>query len=86
MAFYYILFTGIGVFLFLLGISVGHSIFVLKLRKEENRKRELELAILNKRSQVIKDSKRISDNLEELLYKANVQHEIDNIIRRNETN
>lgn len=70
------------VFIFLLGITIGHSIFVLQLRKEENRKRELELAILNKRTQVLKESKQISENLEELLYKANVQQEIENILRK----
>ncbi len=68
----------------LLGITVGHSILILKIRKEENRKRELELAILNKRASVLKKSKKISHDLEELIYKANVQMEIDNIIRRNE--
>ena len=78
----YILFATICVFLFLLGITVGHAIFVLQLRKQENRKRELELALLDKRSQVLKESKKVSQNLEELLYRANVQQEIDNIIRK----
>ena len=78
----YILIAVIGAFLFLLGITVGHAIFVLQLRKEENKKRELELTLLNKRSQVLKESKKISSNLEELLYKANVQQEIENIIKK----
>lgn len=78
----YLILTIICIFIFLLGITVGHAIFVLQLRKEENRKRELELALLNKRSQVLKESKQISENLEELLYKVNVQQEIDKIIRK----
>ena len=66
----------------LLGITVGHSVLILKIRKEENKKRELELAILNKRSHLLKKGKKISHDLEELIYKANVQMEIDNITRK----
>lgn len=61
---------------------MGHSMFILKLRKEENKRRELELAVLTKKTQVLKESKEMSDNLEELLFKANVQREIENIIRK----
>ena len=50
------------------------------MRKEENKKRELELALLTKRSQVMKESKHFSERLEELIYKVNVKKEIDNII------
>ncbi len=82
MVYNYILLAVSGAFIFLLGITVGHAIFVLQLRKEENRKRELELALLNKRSQVLKDSRKISANFEELLYRANVQQEIENIIKK----
>lgn len=78
--------VAIFIFTFLLGISIGHSIFILKLRKEENKKRELELEILTRRSQILKESKEISDNIEEYLYNANVRQEIDNIIGRNESN
>ncbi len=69
----------------LLGATIGHSILILRIRKEENRKRELELAIYEKRSQVIKEGKKISGELEELLYKANVQLEIDKIKKKNDT-
>jgi hypothetical protein len=55
---------------------------ILKIRKEENKKRELELAILNKRSYLLKKGKKMSHDLEELLYKANVQMEIDNITKK----
>lgn len=82
---YYILIGIVGVFLFLVGITVGHAIFVLQLRKEENRKRELELALLNNRTELLKESKQVSQDLEELLYKANVQQEINNIIGRKDT-
>lgn len=78
---FYLLVTIICGFIFLLGIAVGHSILVLKIRKEENKKRELELALIEKRERVLKESKKISSNLEELLYKVHVQQEIDNIIR-----
>ncbi len=78
----YILLAVTGAFIFLLGITVGHAVFVLQLRREENKKRELELALLNRRSQVLKESKKMSANLEELLYKANVQQEIENILKK----
>ena len=80
MPFYSLVWTVACIFIFLLGISIGHSLFTLKMRKEENKKRELELALLTKRSQVMKESKHFSERLEELLYKVNVKKEIDNII------
>jgi hypothetical protein len=70
--------------IFSLGVALGKSLFVIKLRREENRRRELELAVLEKRSQILKESKDISNNLEELLFKANVQQEINNILRNKE--
>jgi hypothetical protein len=72
-------------FIFLLGTSVGRSIMLLKFRKEENKKRELELKVFEKRSEVLKQGKEIAYNLEELLYKARVQQEIDQIIRKKES-
>ena len=80
MLFNILIFSIAGTFTFLLGISVGHSIFIVRQRNEENRKREHELSLLNKRFQIMKESKHLSKKLEDLLYKANVQKEIDNII------
>ena len=74
------------IFIFFLGISIGRSILTLKLRKEENKRLEIELAILDRRSEILKESKEISNNIEEYLYNANVRQEIDNIIGRNESN
>ncbi len=73
----------IQVFILLLGISVGHSVLLLKLRHEENRKKELELALLEKRADILQQGKKIAHDLEEVLYKAKVQQEIDDIIRKN---
>ncbi|MBD3344654.1 MAG: hypothetical protein GF401_06295 [Chitinivibrionales bacterium] len=69
-------------FILLLGISLGRSILLLKIRKEENKKKEIELAILSKRSEVINEGKKVAHNLEELLYNAQVRKEIDDIIRK----
>ena len=80
MTYYFLVWTVACIFIFLLGISIGHSLFVLKMRKEENKKRELELALLNKRSKFMKESKHLSERLEELIYNVNVKKEIDNII------
>jgi predicted alpha/beta-fold hydrolase len=73
----------IQVFILLLGISLGHSILLLKIRHEENRKKELELALLEKREDILQQGKKIAHDLEEVLYKAKVQQEIDDIIRKN---
>ena len=71
--------------IFFLGISIGRSILTLKLRKEQNKRLEIELAILDRRSQILKESKEISNNLEEYFYNENVRQEIDNIIGRNDS-
>ena len=72
------------VFVLLLGLSIGHSVVLLRLRAEENRKRELELSLLEKRSEILTQGKKIAHDLEEVLYKAKVQQEIDDIIRKNQ--
>jgi hypothetical protein len=66
----------------LFGISIGRSMLVYKLRKQENRKRELELALMEKRGEIIRQGKKIAHDLEDILYQAQVQQEIDNIIRK----
>ncbi len=70
------------VFILLLGVSIGRSVVLLKMRREENRKRELELELLERRSEVIERGKLVANNLEELIYKAHVQQEIDKMIRK----
>lgn len=74
----------IQVFILLLGLSIGHSIVLLRIRAEENRKKELELSLLEKRSDILMQGKKIAHDLEEVLYKAKVQQEIDDIIRKNQ--
>ena len=74
----------IQVFILILGISLGHSIVLLRLRKEENRKREFELSLLEKRSTILMQGKKIAHDLEEVLYKAKIQQEIEDIIRKNQ--
>ena len=66
-------------FIFALGFSMGRSWLVLRIRREENRRRELVQAIMEKRSSVIKESKEISDNLEDLLYRVTVQQQITDL-------
>ena len=72
----------IEVLILLMGISVGRSLCIIKIRKEENKRRELELAILEKRAEVLQEGKQIAHDLEEVLYQAKVQQEIDNIIKK----
>ena len=70
------------VFVLLLGVSIGHSVIMLKLRREENKKRELEIVLLERRSDILSQGKQIAQDLEEVLYKAKVQQEIDDILRK----
>jgi hypothetical protein len=72
----------IQIFVFLLGVTIGHSIILLKIRREENRKRELELALLEKRSDFLSQSTQMATDLEEALYNAKVRQEIDDILRK----
>jgi hypothetical protein len=80
----FIIFLLIQVFILVLGASIGHSILLLRLRSEENRKKELELSLLEKRAEILQQGKKIAHDLEEVLYKAKVQQEIDDIIRKNQ--
>ncbi|NLG18459.1 MAG: hypothetical protein GX556_14085 [Fibrobacter sp.] len=78
-----ILFYLVQIFILLLGISIGHSILLFKIRHEENRKRELELALLEKRADVLMQGKKVAHDIEEALYQAKIQQEIDDIIKKN---
>ncbi|MDR0305244.1 MAG: hypothetical protein LBI42_00230 [Chitinispirillales bacterium] len=68
----------------LFGIAIGHSYLLLRLRREENRRRELEIMLMEKRTEVLKQGKMVAKDLEEALYKAKVQQEIDDIIRKDQ--
>lgn len=81
MIFFYL----IQIFILLLGISIGHSILLFKIRREENRKRELELALLEKRADVLMQGKKVAHDIEEALYQAKIQQEIDDIIKKSDT-
>jgi len=78
----YVIFWVVQVFILLFGVSIGHSILIFKIRKEENKRRELELSLLEKRSEVLKEGKQIAHDLEEVLYKAKVQQEINDILKK----
>jgi len=69
-------------FILILGVALGHSAILLKLRSEENRKKELEISLLEKRSEILQQGKKIAQDLEDVLYKAKVQKEIDDIIKK----
>jgi hypothetical protein len=69
----------------LLAVSLGKSILVYKIRQEENRKRQLELSMFDRRAKVLEDGKKNVVNLEDMLYKAQLQKEIDDIIRKSGT-
>lgn len=80
----FLLFWLIQAFILILGVSLGHSAILLKLRHEENRKKELELTLLEKRADILQQGKKIAQDLEDVLYKAKVQQEIDDIIKKDE--
>ena len=78
----YLLFWTVQALILLLGIAFGHSLILLRLRREENRRRELELTLLEKRTDVLRQGRKVAQDLEEALYRAKVQQEIDDIIRK----
>jgi hypothetical protein len=78
----YLIFWIAQIFVLLLGLSIGHSILIVRIRREENRRRELEIALLEKRAEVLKEGKQIAHDLEEVLYKAKVQQEINDILKK----
>jgi hypothetical protein len=70
--------------IFLFGVAVGHSIILLKIHREENRKKELELALLEKQAEVLlSQSTETGSDLEDALYTARVRQEIDDILSKN---
>lgn len=78
----FVLVTIVNLFVLILGISVGRSILLLKMRREDNRRRELELDLMEQRSGIIERGKLVAANLEDLIYRAHVQQEIDKLIRK----
>lgn len=80
-----IIFWIVQIFVLFMGISIGHSYLRFKLRREENRKKEIELKLLEKRTEILQEGRNIARDLEELLYKAKVQQEINDIIRKDES-
>jgi hypothetical protein len=80
-----VLFWMVQIFIVILGMSIGRSLLILKTRREENKRRELELALLEKRASVLQEGKQIAHDLEEVLYQAKVQQEIENIIKKNKS-
>jgi uncharacterized membrane-anchored protein YhcB (DUF1043 family) len=78
----YIVFWMVQALILLFGIAIGHSFLLLRLRREENRRRELELMLLEKRTEILKQGRKVAQDLEDALYKAKVQQEIDDIIRK----
>ena len=83
---YYLLLISAIVFIFLLGVTFGHSLLILKLRKEENKRRELELSILSKKPPAQLKRVSLNESLEEMLFKAEVEKEINNLLRKQEGN
>lgn len=77
-----VVFWSIQIFILFLGIAIGRSVIMLKILREENRKKEFEVALLEKRADLLSQSKQIAHYLEEALYKAKVQKEIDDILRK----
>jgi hypothetical protein len=70
------------IFIFLLGVAVGHSFVLFKIHREERRKKEIELALLEKRSEFLPPDTKDASDLEEEQYNARVRQEIDDILRK----
>jgi uncharacterized membrane-anchored protein YhcB (DUF1043 family) len=82
----FVLFWALQLMVFILGITVGHSVLLLKIRREQNKNKALELALLEKRKEVLNQGRKVATDLEEVLYRAKIQQEIDNITRNDRPN
>jgi hypothetical protein len=79
----FLLFWILQLFVFLVGAAVGHSVLLYRIRQQESKNRMLELKVLEKRQEVLRQGKVMANDLEDALYKARIQQEIDDIIRKN---
>lgn len=68
-------------FFFILGVAIGHSKTIIKIRKEENKKKEIEASVLKERSEILKAKQKISENIDELIFRAKIHNEIENITK-----
>jgi len=78
----YLVFWMIQAMILLFGLAIGHSFLLLRLRREENRRRELDLTLLEERTEILNRGLKVAQNLEDVLYKAKVHQEINDIIRK----
>ncbi|HUI91577.1 MAG TPA: hypothetical protein VLX68_04930 [Chitinivibrionales bacterium] len=78
----YVIFWTAVIFLVLLGLSIVHSVLIIKIRRQEDRRRQLEAELLEKRAHALAQGKQIARELEEVIYKIKVQQEIDDILNR----
>lgn len=68
-------------FFFIMGITIGHSKSIIKIRQEENRNKEIEANLLRERTEILKAKQKISENIDELIFRAKVHSEIENITK-----
>jgi uncharacterized membrane-anchored protein YhcB (DUF1043 family) len=78
----YFVFWMIQALILLFGVAIGHSFLLLRLRGEENRKRELDLTLLERRTDILRQGTKVAQDLEDALYKAKVHQEINDIIEK----
>lgn len=77
-----VLFWILQLFVFLVGVAVGHTILLYRVRQQEGRNKQLDLKVMEKRREILQQGRMVAHNLEDALYKARIQREIDDIIRR----
>lgn len=78
----YLIFWTALIFVLLLALSIAHSILIVRIRRAEDRRRELETALVEKRAEALRQGKQIARDLEEVIYKAKVQQEINDILKK----
>jgi len=78
----YFVFWMIQALVLLFGVAIGHSFLLLRLRSEENRRRELDLTLLEQRTDILRRGTKVAQDLEDALYKAKVHQEINDIIQK----
>ena len=67
------------VFLMILCISVGKTLMNIELYRQSNKKLRLEQFLLDQKERILKDGKKVAMDLEDVLYKARIQQQIDDM-------
>ena len=78
-----LLFAFIGLLIFLTGAIIGMVFLRMRIKRIEAKQKELDIELLQKRTDILKETSLLLQNLEKLVYQARVAKEIDDLTEEN---